>query len=229
MPILALRNVSKSFGALTVADAISLGVPEGQARGSIAADAGTVWLDGTDVTRVSPMRRCRMGVGRSFQIPQPFGKLTVFENLLVAGVFGQGKTVAEVADEAATILDRTSLLPKANRPAGGVSLLDRKRLELARAMAMNPRILLLDEIAGGLAEAECGARCRKSTWGSRYEPFVRPWPDCRLGRLPGLVRRRPDPRRGRDAGDHRCQWGGQVNADAVDLGLSEVRPRHDPL
>jgi branched-chain amino acid transport system ATP-binding protein len=175
MPILALHNVSKSFGALTVADAISFEVQEGDAlgiigpngagkstlfnliTGNVAADQGSVTLDGTDVTRLSPMLRCQMGIGRSFQIPQPFGKLSVFENLLVAATFGQGKSEASVAGQCAEILDRTGLLSKANRTAGGLSLLDRKRLELARAMATNPRLLLLDEIAGGLTDAECGA------------------------------------------------------------------------
>ena len=174
MAILALANVSKRFGALTVADAVSFELGEGEAlgiigpngagkstlfnlvTGNIAVDAGTIIFDGRDVTRLPPMQRCFAGVGRSFQIPQPFEKLTVFENLLVAGSFGARKTEAEVGDRCAEILVETGLIDRANHPAGGLSLLQRKRLELARALATDPRLLLLDEIAGGLTEGECG-------------------------------------------------------------------------
>ena len=173
MPILALANVSKHFGALTVADAVSLELGEGEAlgiigpngagkstlfnlvTGNIAVDTGSIHFDGQDVTRLPPMQRCFAGVGRSFQIPQPFEKLTVFENLLVAGAFGARKTEAEVGERCAEILVETGLIERANHPAGGLSLLQRKRLELARALATEPRVLLLDEIAGGLTEGEC--------------------------------------------------------------------------
>ena len=172
--MLALSNVSKRFGALTVADAVSFELRQGEAlgiigpngagkstlfnlvTGNIAVDAGTIIFDGRDVTRLPPMQRCFAGVGRSFQIPQPFEKLTVFENLLVAGSFGARKTEAEVGDRCAEILVETGLIDRANHPAGGLSLLQRKRLELARALATDPRLLLLDEIAGGLTEGECG-------------------------------------------------------------------------
>lgn len=102
------------------------------------------------------MARCLAGVGRTFQIPQPFDKLTVFENLLVAGAFGAGQSESEATDRCADILWQTGLSPRANDMAGGLSLLQRKRLELARALATRPKLLLLDEIAGGLTEGECG-------------------------------------------------------------------------
>jgi branched-chain amino acid transport system ATP-binding protein len=173
--ILRLENVSKSYGALKVTDDVSFDVAEGEAlgiigpngagkstlfnliTGNVLPDRGTVTLMGRDVTRVSPMERCLMGVGRSFQIPQPFGNLTVFENLVVAATHGQGKSEREVTDHCAEVLERTELLGRANEPAGGLSLLGRKRLELARAMATGPKVLLLDEIAGGLTEGECAA------------------------------------------------------------------------
>lgn len=175
MTILALSDVQKSFGSLTVADAISFDVPQGQAlgiigpngagkstlfnliTGNIPLDAGRVEFAGKDVTRAAPMQRTLAGMGRSFQIPQPFERLTVFENLLVAGAFGRNLSEAEVAESSAEILDQTEMLARANTPAGQLSLLERKRLELSRALATDPKLLLLDEIAGGLTEGECQA------------------------------------------------------------------------
>jgi len=125
--------------------------------GNLVADTGTIRLACNDVTRTPPMVRCTAGIGRTFQIPQPFEKLTVFENLLVAAAFGSRKREAEVSDRCADILVETGLADRANQPAGSLGLLQRKRLELARALATDPKILLLDEIAGGLTEAECHA------------------------------------------------------------------------
>jgi branched-chain amino acid transport system ATP-binding protein len=173
--MLALSHVSKSFGSLKVTDDVTFEVPAGQAlgiigpngagkstlfnliTGNLMPDAGSIRFDGRDVTRMPAMRRCLAGVGRSFQIPQPFQKLTVFENLLVAATHGQAASEAAVTDLCAEVLDRTGLLRKANTVAGTLSLLERKRLELARAMATGPKLLLLDEIAGGLTEGECQA------------------------------------------------------------------------
>lgn len=170
--LLELSGVNKNFGALKVTDDVTLTLSQGEALGIIGpngagkstlfnliggtlpASSGTIHFDGTDITRMPASNRCRMGISRSFQIPHPFVGLSVYENLLVASEFGDA---AHHDPEAACrdILDRTGLLPKANRPAGSLTLLERKRLELARALASNPRLLLLDEIAGGLTEAEC--------------------------------------------------------------------------
>jgi branched-chain amino acid transport system ATP-binding protein len=171
--ILKLDALEKNFGALVVADKISLQLSEGEALGVIGPNgagkttlfalisgalqpsSGKVYLDGADVTRLSAEARCRAGIGRSHQVPLPFEKLTVFENVLTAACFGQGKRERDVVEFCGDVLERTGLLPKANRLAGALTLLDRKRLELARALATNPRLLLLDEIAGGLTEGEC--------------------------------------------------------------------------
>ena len=175
MPILQLQDVSKSFGALKIADAVTFDLSESEAlgiigpngagkstmfnliAGNLVADTGTIRFSGNDITRTPPMARCTAGIGRTFQIPQPFEKLTVFENLLVAAAFGSGKREAEISDRCADILVNTGLVDRANQPAGSLGLLQRKRLELARALATDPKILLLDEIAGGLTEAECHA------------------------------------------------------------------------
>jgi branched-chain amino acid transport system ATP-binding protein len=171
--ILKLANLRRSFGSLKAVDGVDLEVAQGEALGIIGPngagkstlfnlitgllrpDSGTVDFDGRDITQAPPRVRCIAGIGRSFQIPHPFENLTVFENLLVAAVHGRGRREAEVIDACGDILQRTGLLAFADRPAGTLNLLGRKRLELARAMASGPRLLLLDEIAGGLTEAEC--------------------------------------------------------------------------
>jgi branched-chain amino acid transport system ATP-binding protein len=171
--LLETRRLCKSFGSLRAADGINLGVAAGEAigiigpngagkstlfnliAGNLAADNGEVLLDGRDITRLPAHQRCRAGIGRSYQIPHPFETLTVFENLLVAAVHGRGRSVKGATDVCAGILEQTGLIGRANAPAGSLTLLERKRLEMARALATTPRLLLLDEIAGGLTESEC--------------------------------------------------------------------------
>jgi branched-chain amino acid transport system ATP-binding protein len=174
-PILTLDKISKRFGAIVIADGIDLALGEDEAlgiigpngagkttlfgimTGTVTADAGRVLFDGADITRLSPARRCILGIVRSFQIPQPFGGMTVFENLVVASAFGARQREHDAYDECMDILAQCGLADKANRHAGTLTLIDRKRLELARALATHPRVLLLDEVAGGLTEHECGS------------------------------------------------------------------------
>jgi len=171
--LLETRRLSKSFGSLKAADSVDLGVaaseavgiigPNGAGKstlfnliaGSVEADGGAILLEGRDITRLAAHRRCHAGIGRSYQIPLPFESLTVFENLTVAAVHGRGRSVGGAVDVCADILERTGLMRRANVAAGSLTLLERKRLEMARALATAPKLLLLDEIAGGLTESEC--------------------------------------------------------------------------
>lgn len=173
--ILALDGVSKAFGAVKVADALSFSVHKGEAlgilgpngagktsmfnliTGTLRPDTGRIAFEGRDITGESAARRSRAGIARSFQVPQPFAHMSVFENAMVAATQAAGLSGSEAEQYCLDMLNRTELLSQANKPAGGLTLLSRKRLELTRALCAKPKLLLLDEIAGGLTEAECHA------------------------------------------------------------------------
>ena len=170
--ILEANNLTKSYGGVRVVDDLSVSLVQGEAlgvvgpngagkttllnllSGSVHPDVGSVVLAGRDISRIPPDKRCHLGLGRTYQIPRPFEGMTVFENVLVGATYGRGQSEKASWEVCARALHRTSMLPRANVLAESLSLLERKRLELARALATGPTVLLLDEIAGGLTEHE---------------------------------------------------------------------------
>lgn len=170
--ILELKGISKSFGGVKVIDDLSVSLFKGEALGVVGPngagkttmlnlimgahriDAGEILFEGRNLRNLPRYELPRHGIGRTYQVPRPFEGLTVFENVLVGATHGRGAAERNSYDCAVQALERAGIIDLANKVAGSLTLLNRKRLELARALAVEPRVLLLDEIAGGLTDAE---------------------------------------------------------------------------
>jgi branched-chain amino acid transport system ATP-binding protein len=173
--MLVATGVRKDFAGFIALDGVDLAIGPGDAVGIVGPNgAGKTTLlnilagtmppsDGTvrfldhDVTRSPAAERARMGIGRAYQVPRPFGGMTVFENCYVGATMGGGLHGHGAYERCLQVLEISGLAGLANRRADTLGLLDRKRLELARALATGPKVLLLDEVAGGLTEHECAA------------------------------------------------------------------------
>ena len=171
-PLLAASGIGKRFGELTVLDDVDFALGTDEAVGIVGPNGagkttlidilagvqrptrGSVHFRGEDVTARSAASRCHLGVARAHQVPRPFGGITVFENVFVAATAGGGRRGSDAYASSIEVLDLCDLLDLANRPAESLGLLHRKRLELARALATDPVVLLLDEIGGGLTDDE---------------------------------------------------------------------------
>ncbi|HWU64805.1 MAG TPA: ABC transporter ATP-binding protein [Ensifer sp.] len=169
---LTVENVVKSYGGPIVLDGVSIAVdpgkilgiigPNGSGKttlfsvisGAFAPSSGKVFLAGRDVTSLAASARAIAGIGRTFQVPQTFSHMSVYENVLVAVEFAAGLKGRDAEEAALQALEVCGLKSRGDLIAGGLPLLDRKRLELARALATKPSVLLLDEIAGGLTDDE---------------------------------------------------------------------------
>jgi branched-chain amino acid transport system ATP-binding protein len=170
--MLNVDAVSKRYGVKTVVDKVSFSIATGECLGligpngagkttlfnlldgTVSMDGGTLRLDGADITKLAQHKRAQLGIGRAYQVPRTFVGLTVFENVLTGLFHGSKLRGSQAMQKAREILEVVSLYDKADAIAGGLPLLDRKRLELAKAMSIGRKVLLLDEIAGGLTEHE---------------------------------------------------------------------------
>jgi branched-chain amino acid transport system ATP-binding protein len=171
-PILSVEKLSKSFGNVAAVYELDfvvntgeiLGIigPNGAGKttlfnlitGEIRPDRGQILFNGDDVTYTKTFKKCRQGIARTYQIPRPFLNMTVLENLLVGVIYGAGAASRQPKEKCEAILEKTGLIDKKNNFAAALPLLDRKRLELAKALATDPVLLLIDEVAGGLTEGE---------------------------------------------------------------------------
>jgi branched-chain amino acid transport system ATP-binding protein len=170
--ILTVENLTKSFGRVVAVHNLSFEVNQGDIlgiigpngagkttlfnliAGEVRPESGKIMFHQNDVTLTQTYKRCRMGIARTYQIPRPFGNLTVLENVLAGAVYGAGMRSRAAKKKCEEVLEKTGLFPKKNAIAESLPLLDRKRLELTKALATDPTLLLIDEVAGGLTESE---------------------------------------------------------------------------
>jgi branched-chain amino acid transport system ATP-binding protein len=171
-PILSVTKLNKHFGGVTAVRDINFEVKTGEAlglmgpngagkstlinliSGEFKPDSGTIKFEGRNITGLAPHKICHLGIARTYQIPQPFVNLTALQNTTVAAEYGRGLGKAAAEKEALKLLDLTELTERKDVFARDLASITLKRLELARALATSPKLILLDEVAAGLTEEE---------------------------------------------------------------------------